>query len=135
MAVIQQHRPSFFTGFTNEKRQYTSLEDLLTIDFVNQFTKSPGFFRFSVSRLDPTKQIILMAEYKEGYENADEVKIMHCFLNALGYKREAEMYHYFKCALFRGARFIDFTDTADWKRYHINAVNHLELKAEVINEN
>lgn len=89
MGSIRQHRPSYFTGFENEVATFNSLEELLKIEFVDNFKKAynkplpkgisaglvdlmdhgqdnAGFHQFSISERNGEK--ILMAEYRQGKE-------------------------------------------------------------------
>lgn len=69
MPVILQYRPSSFTGCKGEARDYNTLQELLTIDWVNHYSKLPGFYRFSVSTYNKIiKYWLLMAEYKDGFD-------------------------------------------------------------------
>ena len=89
MATIRQHRPAYFTGYENQTVEFNSLEELLKIEFVDNFKKtfnkplpviegvsvSPhlmdygqdndGFHQFSISESNGKK---LMAEYRKGKE-------------------------------------------------------------------
>ena len=70
MAKIKQHRPSYVTGFENEVKEFSSLEELLNIEFVKSFTFQPNgelnldFHQFSISKELGT--YLLMAEYNKG---------------------------------------------------------------------
>lgn len=65
MGIIKQYRPDFMSGWKNEEIQFETKEELLNIDWVNNFTKPQfgidTFYRFSIS-----KGYVLMAEYEEG---------------------------------------------------------------------
>jgi hypothetical protein len=75
MAQIRQYRPAYFSGFENETRAFTSLKELLNIEWVDNFRKlpngqiDPNFHRYSISRHSDHKgyEYALMAEYKNGY--------------------------------------------------------------------
>ncbi len=70
--IITQHRPAYFSGFGNGTNEFSSLEELFNIIFVDNFRKlpngktDPNFHQFSIS--NHNKQNLLMAEYKDGYE-------------------------------------------------------------------
>jgi hypothetical protein len=79
MPKIKQYRPGFFTGFENAVREFNSLEELLAIDFVDNFKKlqsglpskevDPNFHQFSISNqctLGGEVPYVLMAEYEGG---------------------------------------------------------------------
>ena len=75
MAKIIQYRPDFVTGFENEVVEFNSLEELLKIPFVNNFSFSPKsvlferrFHQFSYddySRSNPNKRYVILAEYED----------------------------------------------------------------------
>lgn len=62
MNAIRQHRPAFFEGFDNATVEFNTLEELLAIPWVKNFSTIKGFHRFSVSDNH------LMAEYRMGRE-------------------------------------------------------------------
>lgn len=67
-AAIKQYRPGYFTGYENKVENFNSLNELLAIDFVDNFKNTPelsSFHQFSIS--EPSDDtMILMAEYEEG---------------------------------------------------------------------
>lgn len=86
MATIKQYRPAFVTGYENQTIEFNSVEELLKIEFVDNFKKAYNkplpanvpaglvalmdeddkFHQFSIS--ERTDHKILMAEYKKGKE-------------------------------------------------------------------
>lgn len=71
MIHYRQHRPAYFEGFENEEGNVSDLEQLLKIDFINNFTTDPNFRRFSIGSGVETPtgfMTTLMAEYREGKE-------------------------------------------------------------------
>lgn len=71
MPTITQYRPAFFDGFENEVNEFNSVEELLRIPWVKQFSNGEvkNFHRYSVSM--PNKKwgeskCHLMAEYDNG---------------------------------------------------------------------
>jgi hypothetical protein len=74
MIHYRQHRPAFFEGFTNEEGDLPDLDEVLKLEFVNNFSLSPKFHRFSIgsevasSPLYSGWMTTLMAEYREGRE-------------------------------------------------------------------
>ena len=65
MPTIRQYRPAYFTGFEEEVVDFNTIDELLNIGFVKNFSdkSSPSnkaFFRFSMS------DAFLMAEYERG---------------------------------------------------------------------
>lgn len=68
MATIKRYRPSYFVGFDNETNEFNSLEELLKIDWVNNFKvlgdTNISFHQFSVSKTP--YYTVLMAEYIQG---------------------------------------------------------------------
>jgi hypothetical protein len=77
MPTIKQYRPGFFTGFENELKEFNSLDELFSLDFVDNFKKFPNkeldpkFHRFSISKMTNTQHeypYVLMAEFKDGTE-------------------------------------------------------------------
>lgn len=66
MIQVRRYRPAFFEGYPIEELEVGSLEELLEVDWVKNWTTSPGFHRFSVSRHYQYHN--LMAEFKEGKE-------------------------------------------------------------------
>lgn len=71
MIHYRQHRPAYFEGFENEEGNVPNLEQLLKIDFINNFSTDPNFHRYSLGSSIETPtgfMITLMAEYKEGFE-------------------------------------------------------------------
>lgn len=77
MPTITQHRPAYFSGFENETKDFTSLEELLNIDWVDKFRKlpngdiDPDFCQYSTKKHSDLKgyEYVLMAEYKNGYSS------------------------------------------------------------------
>jgi hypothetical protein len=70
MATIIQHRPGFFSGFQNETKQFSTLEELLAIPFVANFKEDDmQFHQFSASKYSDKEgyEYSLIAEYKKGY--------------------------------------------------------------------
>ena len=90
MGSNTQHRPAYYTGYENKTVEFNSLEELLKIEFVDNFKKAynkpfpenisagmvdlmdygqdnAGFYRFSISKRF-NGETILMAEYKQGKE-------------------------------------------------------------------
>lgn len=88
--------------------------------------------RFFQSSTDYAIWKATSGKYKEGYDNMDEAKLIHCFFNALGLSQRQELRRYFYCALHRGGLFIDFTDTADWQRYHVKRKTVATMEIERI---
>jgi hypothetical protein len=73
MIHYRQHRPGFFEGFTNEEGDLPDLDEVLKLEFVNNFSLSPKFHRFSIGTPTASPQhsgwmTTLMAEYREGRE-------------------------------------------------------------------
>ena len=72
-STIKQYRPAFFTGFENENNQFESVFELINIKWVDNFIRwpngdlDPKFHQFSISVSDDHNDVILMAEYNEGY--------------------------------------------------------------------
>lgn len=62
MNEIRQHRPAFFEGWENETIQFDTLEELLAIPWVKNFSAHGNFHQYSVSGNH------LMAEYRGGRE-------------------------------------------------------------------
>ena len=75
MGEIRQYRPACFSGFENETRVFTSLKELLDIEWVDNFRKSPkgqintNFYRYSIDIYSDRKgyEYVLIAEYENGY--------------------------------------------------------------------
>ena len=42
MPTIKQYRPGFFTGFENELKEFNSLDELFSLDFVDNFRRLPS---------------------------------------------------------------------------------------------
>jgi len=74
----------------------------------------------------------LSGEYKEGYDNVDEAKLIHCFFNCLGLTQAQELKKYFYCAIHRGAKFINYTDGMSWQRYYIRQKTKIDLEFEKV---
>ena len=76
MATIRQYRPAYVTGFENETKTFTSLKELLNIEFVNNFRQFPNgqinsnFHQYSINKYSDHKgyEYMLMAEYRNGLE-------------------------------------------------------------------
>ena len=77
MPRILQHYPNFVSGYESQEVEYSSLQELLAIDFVNKFKLTfndnvdPDFYRYSRSeKVEHWKgdHYLLMAEYKNGTE-------------------------------------------------------------------
>jgi len=79
MPIIKQYRPGFFTGFENAEKEFNSLEELLALDFVDNFKKLPAntnreldphFHQFSISSMSDKLNVdfpnVLLAEYDGG---------------------------------------------------------------------
>jgi hypothetical protein len=70
--TITQHLPAYFTGFSKKVVAFETLDDLLEIPFVANFTTLPDFYRFSLWREDADPrfgvpaQVRLMAECENG---------------------------------------------------------------------
>ena len=64
MPVIRQHRPAFFEGWENEVVNFNTVEELLAIPFVKNFSDQPNFDKYSISKSDMGD--MLMAEYDGG---------------------------------------------------------------------
>jgi hypothetical protein len=60
--AIRQHIPDFCEGFDKATVEFDTLEELLAIPFVKNFSRHPTFFRFSMSDRH------LIAEYRGGRE-------------------------------------------------------------------
>jgi len=75
MATIRQYRPAYFSGFENETKAFTSLKELLNIDWVDNFRKmpngqiDPNFHQYSTNKYSDHKgcEYVLMAEYNNGH--------------------------------------------------------------------
>jgi hypothetical protein len=65
---IVQYRPNYFTGFENEEYQYSTVEELFSIDFVKRFSMSEDFVRYSIFDNYGISHS-LMAEYNDGIEH------------------------------------------------------------------
>jgi hypothetical protein len=65
---IKQYRPAFFEGFTDEEADIETASELLALGFIDNWLKSPGFERFSISYpySDYPLYHNLMAEFKNG---------------------------------------------------------------------
>lgn len=59
---IKQYRPNYYSGFDNEEADFNSVDELLNISWVKNFSNDRSFYRYSVS--DDT----LMAECNNGYD-------------------------------------------------------------------
>jgi len=62
MNTIKQHIPAFCEGFDKKTAEFNTLEELLGVAFVKNFTRVPTFFRFSQNDRH------LIAEYRGGRE-------------------------------------------------------------------
>jgi hypothetical protein len=76
MAQIIQYRPAYFSGFETKTKAFSSLKELLNIEWVDTFRKlpngqiNPNFHQYSVSKHSNHKgyEYVLMAEYNNGYD-------------------------------------------------------------------
>ena len=95
--------PKFFQKTTWSEHTGDEAHPSAVIDFF-QAASRYAFFRAS-------------SHYKEGYENHDEVKLLHCFFNAQGLNHPQELRFYTKCMLHRGARSVEWVDVQfkKWK--------------------
>jgi hypothetical protein len=68
MPKITQHYPNFCEGFKAKTKSFESLEELLSIKWVDKFSQRPNFHQFSISKYSDVKgkEYILMAEYDNG---------------------------------------------------------------------
>ena len=67
MNMIKQHRPAYMSGFEDAKIEFETVEELLEIDFVKNFSDQPEFYRFSFSQMDGDPYAGgLMCENNEG---------------------------------------------------------------------
>ena len=75
MPRILQHYPNFVSGHESLEATYSNLDQLLSVDWVDHFSKDlhgnddSGFYRYSRSeKCDFAKEsyYLLMAEYQEG---------------------------------------------------------------------
>jgi hypothetical protein len=57
---VRRYRPAFFTGFPDEEAYVDTLEQLLAISWISDWTQAEGFHRLSVS------EDRLMCELDEG---------------------------------------------------------------------
>ena len=62
----EQYRPSLFTGFEKKENYFSNTKELLSIEWVNDFSKYSNFYRFSLSRDKTGNNHTLMAEYDNG---------------------------------------------------------------------
>ena len=68
MAKIKKYRPGYFSGFKSEVIEFSSLNEMLAIDWVRDFSNDKNFYRFSISNtLDENYKYNLVAEYESGY--------------------------------------------------------------------
>lgn len=56
----------YAAGFDPESITFSSLDDLLEIDFVKSHTRQAGFYRYSLNRSSGTVRNPLLAEYQNG---------------------------------------------------------------------
>ena len=64
---IKQYRPAYFSGFENQVNNFNSIDELINIDWIKNFTEDKDFFRLSISLAGGfTTKHHLMAEYKNG---------------------------------------------------------------------
>lgn len=75
MAKIKQHRTNHFTfaDFEDVIVEFETVDELLNIDFVKNFSMIDGFYRYSIHQnfsftVDEFNSFKLMAEYADGYE-------------------------------------------------------------------
>ncbi len=70
MSKIRQYRPNYFSGFENETKEFSSLKELLSIEWVDSFRNQPDFHQFSINNPSShsRSEYTLMAEYKNGNE-------------------------------------------------------------------
>ena len=69
MIHYRQHRPAYFEGFENQEGDVPDFEQLLKMEFVNNFGLDPKFHRYSIGSSIETprgEMSTLMAEYNEG---------------------------------------------------------------------
>jgi hypothetical protein len=64
MKVVQRF-PNFFSGFTPEKYEVATLEELKKLPFVEKWINKDNFYRLSISR-SHRPQALLMCELDEG---------------------------------------------------------------------
>jgi hypothetical protein len=64
---IRQHIPSFVEGYEPEAAMVDTLDSLLTVSFVKNFTGLPHFHQLSLAPIGDGRYH-LMAEYREGEE-------------------------------------------------------------------
>lgn len=65
MAKIKQYRPAFFYGFAYHENEFSSLHELMELEWVKNFTTIPEFHRFSINIGNLGS--VLMAEQDGGY--------------------------------------------------------------------
>ncbi len=69
MAKIHQYRPMFFDGYDNQINEFNSIDELLNIDWVKNFSlgmdekPNPHFHKYSIS---DDGRPTLMAEFEDG---------------------------------------------------------------------
>jgi hypothetical protein len=70
MIAVCQHRPGFVDGDPAQATEVASMAEVLTLPWVAQWEKLPGFFRWSISWEDRrgTLPVLLMAETNGGRE-------------------------------------------------------------------
>lgn len=74
MNKLKRRYPAFIDGFEETAHEFETIEELMEIDWVKHVSEQPDFYRFSISRHKPVKDLspslfpvgFLMAEMKEG---------------------------------------------------------------------
>jgi hypothetical protein len=46
---IEQYRPAYFSGYTNEKIEVNSFDELMDISWIKNWGKHKGFYRYSIA--------------------------------------------------------------------------------------
>jgi len=66
MPTVKQRIPAFCDGFTAEKSEFNTIDDLLAVSFIKSFTSFADFSGFAIDKkMEPT---LLIATYKKGKE-------------------------------------------------------------------
>lgn len=128
--IIRQYRPAYFSGFVEEVETFSTIKELLDIEWVNSFKLlggqiNPKFYRYSINRYPYGNKCsvgyenILMAEFNNGYEwwvvgYIDENSIIK-ELPVFEIKHEIYEHHYIRERIIDAVRYLE-TDKQILKR-------------------
>lgn len=66
MFTIKQYIPNSFAGVKGKSQEFYTLDQLMSIDFVDAFKAAPEFYQFSINKNYTASEDVLLAEFENG---------------------------------------------------------------------